>query len=288
MRWLEFYDIMNYPVPHHSNLYIYLNKTDEKSPEQSNHDTIFSTVWTVFSRKQKNPLMDEYIQILHKRWRLFRMIPFVSQVYLCNSITFNALHANSDIDICIISKPWFLRFARIWSRLFFNLYRLQRSSGKHTANQSGKFCLSFYIDGDHMDISYLRNPQWDVYLSYRLAHCVLYYTDEIYTDNQWFAQNKKLLSYLPNHPLDQTIDIGSPIIRWKHRFKNSIEYIFNNKVWIAIQSVLQHLRISIISIKKNNLWPYTREHIITSSSMLKFHTDKREIIHQRRKTSHQK
>ena len=35
----------------------------------------------------------------------FQSIPFIEQIFLCNSISFNALDKNSDIDLFIITKP---------------------------------------------------------------------------------------------------------------------------------------------------------------------------------------
>ena len=58
-----------------------------------------------FSRDKKCEYMDEYIKEIKRLEYVFKSIPFIEQIYLCNSITFNALDKNSDIDLFIISKP---------------------------------------------------------------------------------------------------------------------------------------------------------------------------------------
>ena len=49
--------------------------------------------------------MEEYLQEIKRLKTTFQSIPFVEQIFLCNSITFNALDNNSDIDLFIISQP---------------------------------------------------------------------------------------------------------------------------------------------------------------------------------------
>lgn len=281
----SFYTILWYPIPRDYETYLHISEIPNHTiwiwTTSKNH---LSLIAPTDSYDTLNPLISNYIDILKKRWWLRQMMPFISQVYLCNSMSFNALHDGSDIDICIITKPWYLRFARIRSRIFLRIYKLQRSSGKHTTNQQGKFCLSFYIDGDHTDIFHLRKSSGDIYLSYRLAHCILYYTDETLPDDHLFVTNKKILSYLPNHPIHQTITLWTPLMRWTHHFKKIIEYISTNLIGRIIQNWIATLRSHIISIKKQSLWPHTKWHIIASDTMLKFHEDKRTLIQHKRKS----
>jgi predicted nucleotidyltransferase len=49
--------------------------------------------------------MDEYLNEIKRLKITFQSIPFVEEIYLCNSITFNALDENSDIDLFIIAEP---------------------------------------------------------------------------------------------------------------------------------------------------------------------------------------
>jgi hypothetical protein len=49
--------------------------------------------------------MDEYLKEIKRLKPTFQSIPFVEQIFLCNSISFNALDKNSDIDLFIIAEP---------------------------------------------------------------------------------------------------------------------------------------------------------------------------------------
>lgn len=282
----SFYTILWYPIPKDYQTYLHISEISHIHNHWITKDIInnMPLLSSTDSYKIPNPLISNYIDILKKRWRLRQTIPCISQVYLCNSMSFNALHDGSDIDICIITKPWYLRFARVWSWIFLRIYDLQRSSGKNTMNQHGKFCLSFYIDGNHTDISHLRKNSGDIYLSYRLAHCILYYTDETLPDDHLFTTNKKLLSYVPNHPIHQTIILWTPLIIWRSHFKKIIEYFSTNLIGRILQQWIATLRSHIISFKKQSLWPHTKSHIVVSDTMLKFHEDKRTLIQHKRKS----
>ena len=272
---------MNYPTPKNSDIYTYINEDssnnniwESKVPEREKS----------FSRDKKCELMDEYIEYITKWSRLFQHIPCIRQVYLCNSITFNALHKNSDIDLCIITRSGYLRFARLFSWITINIAGLKRGKGKFR-NNSKKFCLSFYIDEAHTDIYHLRKRQGDVYLSYWLAHTILLYSDSILSDNHLIEPNKRLLSYLPHHPSSQSIVLGNTIIRGSSYSKKIIEWLICNRVGRLLQHSIWWIRWTWIGeYKKSRLSNHTQKEIIISSTMLKFHEDKRDIVQHKRKT----
>lgn len=272
----QFYQTMKYPTPRQYNLYRYISESQQDKNLTSNFKTRKD-----FSRDLQTEHMKNYRNFIKEKSSIFKYIPFVSQVYLCNSITFNALHKNSDIDICLICKPWFLRFARARSRLIISINGLKRTQ----ATTGYKFCLSFYIDASHINIHHLRNDDWDIYLSYRLAHCVLLYTDQRYPEDYLRSNNTALLDYLPNHPHHQSISLEIPVQKWNSWFKQSIERISNNRVGKKLQTLLWFIRWKIINrYKTSQLSLHTQKHIIISSTMMKFYADKRSLYQQYRKT----
>lgn len=280
---IKFYTIMKYPVPLHEEYYKHISEytniqTEIHQNQTHNIDT------TVFSWKEKNSLMSDYIESINKRSRIFKHTPFIRQVYLCNSITFNALHDNSDIDICIICKWWYVRLARVFSWIAIHLSNLSRGRWKFNDNKK-KICLSFYIDEDSTNLLPIRKKIGDIYLSYWIAHCVLLYTDNKLPDNHMFINNKELLSYLPKHPLHQTIWLTTNIIRWRSRFREFVEYILTSFIGKWIQYILSKIRTIILFYKKTKLSSYTQQDIVIDTSMLKFHQDKRTIIQHKWKSN---
>jgi predicted nucleotidyltransferase len=84
--------------------------------------------------------MKEYIAQVQKHAWVWRSLPFVSHIYLANSITFNALHEDSDIDLFIITLPGRLRIARLMSRLNFIFLRSLK-----IWNENSEKILSFFL-----------------------------------------------------------------------------------------------------------------------------------------------
>jgi len=107
---LLFYDIMEYPIPRQWEYFVCTDKNIEHEEE------IEDPSWTVTQKTTK-----EYLNYINKWSRLFKSLPFIKTIYLCNSITFNSIHEHSDIDVFIVAKNKALRRARFWSVLIFRI-----------------------------------------------------------------------------------------------------------------------------------------------------------------------
>jgi hypothetical protein len=103
--YLRFYEIMNYPVPKNTELFFQYSDTEHTNANKLLKDTHEETQDNSFSRDQKSEYMDEYLKEIKRLESTFQSIPFVEQIFLCNSISFNALDNNSDIDLFIIAEP---------------------------------------------------------------------------------------------------------------------------------------------------------------------------------------
>ena len=96
---------MNYPVPKNAELYFQYSDTETTNTNKLLKETNKDGIRDSFSRDQKSEYMNEYLKEIKRLKPTFQSIPFVEQIFLCNSISFNALDKNSDIDIFIITKP---------------------------------------------------------------------------------------------------------------------------------------------------------------------------------------
>ena len=276
----RFYTVMNYPVPLSRDEFLYIDEIEKSENESKAKECIKKTDKI---RETENEYTKKYLEEIHKRWRIYKSIPFIRQIHLCNSISFNALHEKSDIDLFIICNSWFVWLARFWSVLFFFLAKIKR--GKK--DKKMKFCLSFYADQNHCNFYHLRNTAWDRYLSYWLAHCVLLYTDESLNDNYFWEKNKELLDFLPNHPKKQNIHLDKIIYRWNNTFKNAIIWLSENRIGKIAQMCISKIRKVILYYKKSQLKKRTNKDIIISNNILKFHDDQRALFEFRQK-SHSK
>ena len=102
--YLKFYEIMKYPVPKNTELFFQYSDTEHTNANKILKDTSENENLNWFSRDKKSEYLDEYLQEIKRLESIFQSIPFVEQIFLCNSISFNALDKNSDIDL-LISTP---------------------------------------------------------------------------------------------------------------------------------------------------------------------------------------
>jgi hypothetical protein len=101
---LLFYKVMHYPVPKKYQQFM------TKKVEYQEKNKLDS-----FSRKGECKQLAEYHSHIEKYSKLLQNLPFVKELYICNSFSFNALKEESDIDLFIITKKGALRRARFFS-----------------------------------------------------------------------------------------------------------------------------------------------------------------------------
>lgn len=253
---------MNYSVPKQKEFFYFATKTNKTG--KINH-------W--FSRETKDKLMNQFIEKINKYGKLYQSIPFVKEIFLCNSISFNTLKRDSDIDIFIITKKNSIRRARFFSAIFFKLLWIKRSM----KNKKQKFCLSFYITEDHKNLYPIIIEKTDIYLTYRLAHLVPLYQESL-NKNSLFIKNKRFKELMPNHPEEYCITIWNKIFTWKSKIKKWLEFIFWWTIGHILEKIIKFIRLPILLNKIKKLWPSWKQ-IVINDEMLKFHNDIRDQIH---------
>lgn len=260
-QYLFFYKIMGYPVPKQTGYFLEGKKQKLSTPSND------------FSRDQKNPLMEEYLQIIENYENIYKSIPFIEEIYLCNSISFNALHPESDIDLFIITQP-----NRIWTTKFRAMIFFFFKKGKRTLKKKKRrFCLSFFITSDEQNLYKISLKSMDIYLSYRIQHLVLLYKDNEKKEGEIFKRNKRIQGILPNYPQQQSIYLGNKVFTGRNKFKTTVEKLSKGIIGDGIEYFLKWLQLISIHIKKARD-PERNKDVITTNTMLKFHQDIREKI----------
>jgi hypothetical protein len=217
--------------------------------------------------------MDEYLKEIKRLKSTFQSIPFVEQIFLCNSISFNALDENSDIDLFIIAEPWRIRTVKFRSMILFALKWAKRFWKKSRK----KICLSFFITSDSQNLYPISLPSLDIYLAYRIAHLVLIYQPDEEINNSFFESNKWVKWILPNYQEKQTISLWIKPFTWNTKFKNIVETLWDWFLWNIFEWIVKHIQKAIIRLKRlrNPVW---NKDVIISDTMLKFHQDIREKV----------
>lgn len=198
---------------------------------------------------------------------LFKRIPFLSAVFVCNSLSFSNSKPNSDIDLFIVAEKNRLFIMRLFITFYLHLFGIRRH-GKFISN---RFCLSFFIDETHLSLKIIAKKD-DFYLAYWIKKLVLVYSNGL-TQDFLIKANPWIFNYISKkiNPINFSTIYGKSLFR---KFFENLPEIFLN----FIESTLKFIQ------KKKALNTYKtvdkeRSSIIISDNILKFHNnDKRNFL----------
>lgn len=254
---LPFYDMMKYPTPAPAAYFSY-NKKVPLTQETKTYN-------------HYSDQMKEYCAYTEKHSKLFQRIPGIVSVYVCNSMSFNWLKKHSDIDLICVTRPWMTRIARALTVMIFWIQWLKR----HGSSVTKKFCLSYWIDRDHLNLSQERLV-WDVYLAHRLRHLVCVYTDTIEQQTQIWKKNTRLKDYFQG-PMEQIVSLPLKIHTWHKKIKHVWEKLLQTYIWKNIETIIYSLRKPLMMYKKQKE-PERHAWVKIQSWYIKLYYDKRTYI----------
>ncbi len=120
---------------------------------------------------------DHLIKKALKSAKIFRRIPFVEYVAVCNYLPLGIAEENSDIDLFIVSRPGRIFLTRLFTTLILHLSGQRRYGTKI----DGRFCLSFYANADNLNFQTLLLTPYDIYFAFWvLALCPIYGQERFY------------------------------------------------------------------------------------------------------------
>lgn len=115
----------------------------------------------------------------------------VRAVAVSNTLSIFNARRDSDIDLFVISQA-----NKIWSARFFALLPLYFTGGRpRPGNTRDKFCFSFWVDSERLDISPWKLER-DIYYIYWLATLMPVYDREIM--QKFWQENIWIKKFLPN------------------------------------------------------------------------------------------
>jgi hypothetical protein len=253
---------MNYPVPQEEEYYLFDHKIKKEK-------------WVSKKKKKKikGTLQKEYKKFISKNLKTLSSIPFIENIYLCNSITFNGLKEWSDIDLVIIASTW-----KIWTVKFFTtIYLFLKWLRRHGKKTRKKFCTSFYLTPEALNLFPLKlQNNTDIYLIYWLAHLVSLYSRDKNEVDRLIKHNNWIQNFLPNHPLEQTVNLWIKPQTGTLWQKKKIERILDWFIWYIVERTVKYTWLPIVLWKKAKHSKNTN--IIISDTILKFYNDQRTKI----------
>ena len=192
---LIFYDLMWYNYPKDKE-YFFLNSD---LLEWINHQPKIE--------KQLSSNTEEQEKIINKYSFLYRQIPFIENIYVCNSVSFKSVNENSDIDLFIVTKNNRIFLAKLFIWIFFKLFWV------YWTHQKNKFCIWFYVTKSSTDLYPISISPIDLYLAYWIAHLQPIYSESwnfyIFKENLWVKE------IIPNYNFSYKKILNTDITYWK-------------------------------------------------------------------------
>ena len=260
-KWLIFYDIMWYNYPSNKDYFSINSELLE---------------WVNFDIKKEKKLSsdtEKQEKILNKYWFLYKHIPFLDSIYVCNSLSFKSIHEDSDIDLFIVTKNDRIFLAKLFIWIFFKIFWMY---GTH---QKDKFCIWFYVTKDNQDLYPISIFPIDLYLAYWIAHLQPLYSEnwnfDIYKENIWVKE------IIPNYNMDYQKLLKTKIFIWKWWIKKILEAIF---WWNTLNKLLWIIWKKKMNIGKKRIWKKWK-YMLISDNILKFQApDIRKTVYIKYKT----
>jgi len=212
LKTLAFFDIFNYPLTS-LEVWRYLYQPAEEGRENFSLDDVTACLNSlenvrthegfyflatrdekiVLARKEKYNIAEEKFRKVKKIGKFLALLSFVRAIFVFGSLSQGVASDNSDIDLFIITKKGKVWTARFLCLTFLKIFGL-RPKGKNTKN---KFCLSFFVDEDNLDLSFNLLPRNDI--------CSVYWVEQfypVYDSVDYYARfraaNGWLKNFLPN------------------------------------------------------------------------------------------
>jgi len=202
----------------------------------------------------------EWWKRVHNFQWIFHLCPFVRLAAVCNSLPIRAVEENSDIDLLVIADKKHLFTARFFLTLLTSFFFVRRH-GRFTRK---KFCLSFYITDDNLDLSEVEQKPYDIYLAYWLKTLTPISGDYILYERLLEANAKWLKPYFPEvTKLRRRYRKPKP---WHAKWKSRLERWFGTEKWELKFRNWQMER----ALEKYRRLPDKSGSVI-SEKMLKFH-----------------
>ncbi len=286
---LCFFDLFDYPLTFQElKFYLLSDKTfsdDEIKNTVEGDDNIIlredfyclkGSEGHINSRKVRSVIAANYYKKLRRFLPFIRLVPFVKMAAVCNTLAIGCPTAKSDIDLFVVSKKNRIFFVRTFTTILFHLLGVRR----HGEKVSGRFCLSFFVSDEKLDLSGLLKGNDDIYFMYWFRTLRPVYGEKTFTEfimaNPW---SEKYFSNTKN-VLDERQSVfwnNGKIFRF---FAVINEFIFGGFLGDIVEKFLS--KKHLLRHQKRSVNLKEESSVIVNKLMLKYHNvDRRSEYRQR-------
>lgn len=197
--------------------------------------------------------------------KILKFVPFIKNISVINSLSFNASGKDSDIDILIMTAK-----NRLWTARAFAVMILELlGQNKNQWHQAGKFCLGFAFSQEQLNLKHLQLRN-DIYFTYWLAMLKPVWDRKIY--QKFILENGWIFQKLPNWQEKETESYPEK--------KSIFEKILSGKFGTKLEKFLGELQINKIWRSKENHRPGAS--VVADFKMMKLHAYDRRSLYQKR------
>lgn len=217
-------------------------------------------------RKTRKFIAEKFWNRVKLYGQYMRAVPFVKMIAVCNNLAYDNPSDQSDIDLFIVVKPGRMWLARLAITMILQFYGVRRH-GHHVA---GRFCLSFFVTENKLDMSELELKPEDPYLAYWVKNLTPVYGEEMY---EQFKQKNEV--WLGGYGLKFNDDRKRHMYLYRERkTKRFAEWLSNGYLGNFCEWVLKKTFKRKTLKNKERLGPHSN--VVVTDDMLKFHNhDKR-------------
>jgi len=195
-----------------------------------------------------------------------RAVPFVKMIAVCNNLSYDNPSQESDIDLFIVIKPERMWLARLIISLILQFYGVRRHGNK----VAGRFCLSFFVTTNKLDMEELEIKPEDPYLAYWTSMLSPIYGEETYEEfkkaNEKWLREKYGLKFADSVLKHMYVAEESGV-------KKFFEWMFGGWFGNLLEGILKKTfkKKTLAKMKKTG----PEADIIVTDDMLKFHNHDR-------------
>ena len=231
---------------------------------------------TYLIRKHHNNLAERKFARAVRLVKVYRYLPFIKMIAVCNTLAYSNAGEESDIDFFIITeknKIWVVRFFTIAVVFLLGLRPTEKKS-------RDTFCLSFFISEADLNIKKIMLHPHDVYSPYWVKQLIPIY-DPVGVYQEFLQVNQWTSHYLPNAYPNQFVEEVKDT-KWSKFISYLLAFIICPPL-IGRKFNIWYRRFQSVIIDRNlKELVNVDTRVIVNDQMLKFHdNDRRELFYKK-------
>ncbi len=279
-KTLAFFDIFGYPLTDWE-IYKYLWVKNSAKKNYSYGEVKQALSQTVgvkqssgfyFLRQDKNlvAVRKQRQVIARKKYRrallvvrVLSLLPFIKMIGVCNTLAYDNVREDSDIDFFIITAKGKIWTSRFYATLLLKILGLR----PREKNKKDKICLNFFISENNLNLEKLMIEN-DVYFTYWLKQLLPVYDDKIFVSFK--KANRAILKSINNSNTKTFFNkrqIKQSLI--EQGLKSFLEVL---NCWNWLEKILKFIQLKIMPEKLFKK-AKTGTGVIIGDGILKFHVD---------------